>query len=156
MGWGVVNVRSKIKAQRIKFITRLLNSEGEGAWKSLAEYFLGKYRNLNINTHILKCKIINRKANFKSIPNIYREMLIAWTDLDLSRDTESVQQILQEPLHGNVNIPQNTKISRLIGFQLNLVQDIWDIKTKDFKPFVGLTTNGLFRRHYNQIKDNFP
>ena len=155
-GMGVVNVRSKIKAQRIKFITRLLNSEGEGAWKSLAEYFLGKYRNLNINTHILKCKIINRKANFKSIPNIYREMLIAWTDLDLSRDTESVQQILQEPLHGNVNIPQNTKISRLIGFQLNLVQDIWDIKTKDFKPFVGLTTNGLFRRHYNQIKDNFP
>ena len=83
-------------------------------------------------------------------------MPIAWTDLDLSRDTESVQQILQEPLHGNVNIPQNMKISRLIGFQLNLVQDIWDIWTKDFKPFVGLTTNGLFRRHYNQIKDNFP
>ena len=101
-GMGVVNFRSKIKAQRIKFITRLLNSEGEGAWKSLAEHFLGQYRNLNINTHILKCKIINRKANFKSIPNIYRE-----------------------PLHGNVNIPQNTKISRLIGFQLNLVQDIF-------------------------------
>ena len=85
-GMGVVNVRSKIKAQRIKFITRLLNSEGGGgggAWKSLAEFFLGQYRNLNINTHILKYKIINRKANFKSIPNIYREMLIAWTDLDL-------------------------------------------------------------------------
>ena len=83
-------------------------------------------------------------------------MLIAWTDLDLSRDTESVQQILHEPLHGNVNISQNTKISRLIGFQLNLVQDIWDFKTNDFKPVVGLITNGLFRRHYNQIKDNFP
>ena len=24
------------------------------------------------------------------------------------------------------------------------------------KPFVGLITNGIFRRHYNQIKDNFP
>ena len=83
-------------------------------------------------------------------------MLIAWTDLDLSRDTESVQQILHEPLHDNVNISQNTKISRLMGFQINLVQDIWDFKTNDFKPVVGLITNGLFRRHYNQIKDNFP
>ena len=82
-------------------------------------------------------------------------MLIALTDLDLSRNTESVQQILHEPLHGNVNIPQNTKISRLIGFHINLVQDIWDFKTNDFKPF-GLITNGIFRRHYNQIKDNFP
>ena len=86
---GVVNVRLKIKAQRIKFITRLLNSEGEVSWKSLAEYFLGKYKNLNINTHILKCKILNRKENFKSIPNIYREMLIAWTDLVYSDTNEN-------------------------------------------------------------------
>ena len=153
---GVVNVRLKIKAQRIKFITRLLNSEGDGLWKSLAEYFLSTYKNLNINTHILKRKIINRKENFKSIPNIYLEMLVAWTYLELSRDTESVQQVLHEPLHDNVNIPQHTKISRLIGFQLNFVQEIWDFKTNDFKPFVGLITNGIFRRHYNQIKDNFP
>ena len=90
-GMGVVNVRLKIKAQRIKFITRLLNSEGDGLCKSLAEYFLGIYKYLNINIHILKCKIINRKENFKSIPNIYLEMLVALTDLDLSRDTESVQ-----------------------------------------------------------------
>ena len=127
-----------------------------GLWKSLAEYFLGKYKNLNIDTHVLKCKIINRRENFKSMPNIYREMLIAWTDLDLIRHTESVQQILHEPLHGKVNIPQNTKISRLIGFHINLVRDIWDFKTNDFKRFIGLITNGLFRRHYNQIKDNFP
>ena len=65
-------------------------------------------------------------------------MLIAWTYLDLSRNTESVQQI-----------------STLIGFQINLVQDIWEFKTNDLKPF-GLIINGIFRRHYNQIKDNFP
>ena len=45
---GVVNVWLKIKAQRIKFITRLLNSAG--LWKSLAEYLLGKYKKLYINT----------------------------------------------------------------------------------------------------------
>ena len=38
-GLGVVNVRLKIKAQRVKFITRLLNLEGDGLWKSLAEFF---------------------------------------------------------------------------------------------------------------------
>ena len=90
------------------------------------------------------------------MPNIYREMLIAWTDLDLIRHTESVHEILHEPLHGNVNIPQNTKISRLIGFHINLVRDIWDFKTNDFKRFIDLITNRLFQRHYNQIRDNFP
>ena len=39
-GMGVVNVRLKIKAQIIKFIIRLLNEEGKGTWKLLAEYFL--------------------------------------------------------------------------------------------------------------------
>ena len=38
-GLGVVNVRLKIKAQRVQFITRLLN----------------------IDTHVLKWKIINRR-----------------------------------------------------------------------------------------------
>ena len=67
-----------------------------------------KEKKENIDTHVLKCKIINRRENFKSMPNIYREMLIAWTDLDLIHHMESVQQILHEPVHGNVNIPQNT------------------------------------------------
>ena len=35
-GLGVVNVRLKIKAQIIKFISRLLSFEGEGNWKALA------------------------------------------------------------------------------------------------------------------------
>ena len=33
---GVVNIRLKIKAQIIRFISRLLN------WKALADYFLGQ------------------------------------------------------------------------------------------------------------------
>ena len=87
--------------------------------------FLGKYKNLNIDTlHVLKCKISNRKENFKSVPDVYREMLIAWTN------TESVQQILHEPLHGNVNTAQNTKTGMLIGCHINLVRDVWDFKTR--------------------------
>ena len=40
-GLGVVNVRLKVKAQRIKYISRLSSFEGERNWKALADYFLG-------------------------------------------------------------------------------------------------------------------
>ena len=70
--WKSLNVRLKIKAQRVKFITILLSGDGDGLWKSLAEHFIGKYKNYNINTDILKCKIINRKVHFKTMPIIYR------------------------------------------------------------------------------------
>ena len=43
---GVVNIRQNIKAQRIKFISRLLSFEGEGNWKALADHFLGQYKKL--------------------------------------------------------------------------------------------------------------
>ena len=113
-GLGVVNVRLKIKPQRVKFITRILSGDGDGLWKSLAEHFIGKYKYYNINTDILKCKIINKKVHFKTMPNIYREMLKAWSDLDLTRCTESVQQILHEPFHDNENIPLNVTENTLI------------------------------------------
>ena len=155
-GLGVVNVRLKIKAQRVKFITRLLSGDGDGLWKSLAEHFIGKYKYYNINTDILKCKIINRKVHFKAMPNIYREMLQAWSDLDLTRCTESVQQILHEPLHGNENIPLNITENTLTHYNVKLVRDIWDLRTSDFREFVGLRTNATFRKLYNDIKASLP
>ena len=155
-GLGVVNVRLKIKAQRVKFITRLLSGDGDGLWKSLAEHFIGKYKNYYINTDILKCKIINRKVHFKTMPSIYREMLKAWSDLDLTRSTESVQQILQEPLHGNENIPLNITENTLTHYRIKLVRDIWDLRTNDFREFVGLRTNATFCKLYNDIKANLP
>ena len=87
---------------------------------------------------------------FKSMLNIYWEMLSAWTDLDLSPDTKTVQQILHEPLHANVKIPRNRKTGI---FHLNLERDE---RANDFKPVGGLEINRLFHRHYNQIKDDVP
>ena len=74
-GLGFVNVRLKIKAQRIKFISRLLSFEGGGGnWKSLADYFLGQYKQFNLDLNTLKCNIVNKPNNFKTMPNIYKEM----------------------------------------------------------------------------------
>ena len=134
---GVVNVRLKIKAQRVKFITRLLSGDGDGLWKSLAEHFIGKYK-YNINTDILKCKIINRNVHFKTMPSIYREMLKAWSDLDLTRCMESVQKILHEPLHGNENIPLNITENTLIHYHIKLVRDIWDLGRTTLGNLLGL------------------
>ena len=88
-GLGVVNVRLKIKAQRIKFISRLLSFEGEGNWKALADYFLGQYKQFNLDLNILKCNIENTPNNFKTMPNIYKEMLLAWADIDITHNTDS-------------------------------------------------------------------
>ena len=52
------------------------------------------------------------------MPSIYREMLKVWGDLDLTRCTESVQQILHEPLHCNVNVPLNTTENTLISYRI--------------------------------------
>ena len=46
-GLRVVNVRLKIKAQKISI--RLLRFEGEGNWKALADYFLGQYKDFNLD-----------------------------------------------------------------------------------------------------------
>ena len=90
------------------------------------------------------------------MPSIYREMLKAWSDLDLTRCTESVQQILQEPLHGNENIPLNITENTLIHYRIKLVKYIWDLRTNDFREFVGLRTNATFCKLYNDIKANLP
>ena len=49
----IVNIRLKIKALRIKCISRLLSLEGEGNWKALADHFLGQYKNFNIDRNVL-------------------------------------------------------------------------------------------------------
>ena len=83
-------------------------------------------------------------------------MLKAWSDLDLTRCTESVQQILHEPLHGNENIPVNITENTLTQYNIKLVRDIWDLRTNDFRKFVGLRTNATSRKLYNDIKANLP
>ena len=61
-----VNILFEIKAQIIKFISRLLSFD----------HFFGQYKNFNIDRIVLKCKIINKPSNFKSMPNIYKELLL--------------------------------------------------------------------------------
>ena len=154
-GLGVVNIRQKIKAQRIKYITRFLSLEGEGTWKILAEHFMGQYKNLNLKVNVLKCKVKKNKCHFLNMPNIYRECLLAWTDLDITREISSVQQILNEPLHDNplLGVERTWKIASM---GLNLVADIWDETIDDFRQVAGLRSSPALRQQIADIKVAFP
>ena len=154
-GLGVVNVRLKIKAQRIKFISRLLSFEGEGNWKALADHFLGQYKNFNIQTNILKCNINNKPSNFKSMPNIYKEMLLAWADMDITHETDSYQTILYEPIHDNPHLG-NTHYIHLSKADMHLVRDIWDVGTNDFTDWAGCSTSRPFYCQIEHIHELFP
>ena len=59
---GVVNIRQNIKAQRIKFISRLLSFEGEGNWKALADHFLGQYKKLIFKQTFLNVILLTNQA----------------------------------------------------------------------------------------------
>ena len=154
-GLGVVNVRLKIKEQRIKFISRLLSFEGEGNWKALADYFLGQYKQFNLDLNILKCNIENKPNNFKKMPNIYKEMLLAWADIDITHNTDSYQTILYEPIHDNPKLG-NTHYTQLTKEDMHLVRDIWNVGTDDFTNWVGCSTSRLFYCQIEQLHALFP
>ena len=148
---GVVNIWKKIKAQRIKLLSRLLRCEGEGNWKVLADNVLGQYKNFNIQIKVLKCNIINKPSNFKSMPNIYKEMLLAWADMDITHKTDSYQTILYEPIHGNPQIGK-THYTHLSKTAIDLVRDMWDEGTE----WDGWSTGRPFYCQIEQLHELFP
>ena len=67
-----------------------------------------------------ECNIENKPNNFKTMPNIYTEMLLAWADIDITHNTHSYQTILYEPIHdnpklGNTHYTQLTKENMHLG-----------------------------------------
>ena len=72
------------------------------------------------------------------MPNIYKEMLLVWADMDITHNTDSYQTILYEPIHdnpklGNTHLMQLTKENR----------DIWNVGTNDFIDWTDCSTSRL-------------
>ena len=88
--------------------------------ESFSRLLFRPYNFLNLDLNILKCNIENKPNNFKSMPNIYMEMLLAWADMDITHNTDSYQTILYEPIHdnpklGNTHYTQLTKENMHLG-----------------------------------------
>ena len=77
----------------------------------------------NIETNVLKCKIKNKRDNFQSMPNIYKKMLLAWADMDITHNTATYQTILYEPIHDNPK-SRNTHYTRLSKNNINYASNL--------------------------------
>ena len=74
----------------------------------------------------MKCTIEDKSNNFKLILNIYKEMLLAWADIDITHNTDSYQ-ILYESILDYTQLSNN-----------NTVRDGWNVGTDDFNDWARL------------------
>ena len=74
----------------------------------------------------MKCTIEDKSNNFKSILNIYKEMLLAWADMDITHNTDSYP-ILYESILDYTHLSNN-----------NTVRDGWNVGTDDFNDWARL------------------
>ena len=109
----------------------------------------------NLDLNILKCNIENKPNNFKTMPNIYKEMLLTWAHMDITHKTDSYQTILYEPIHDNPKLG-NTHYTQLSQENMHLVRDIWNVGTDDFTDWVGCSTSRLFYCQIQQLHACFP
>ena len=70
------------------------------------------------------------------MPNIYKDMLLAWADIDITNNTDSYQTILYEPIHDKPKLG-NTHYTQLIKENMHLVRDIRNVGTDDFIDWAG-------------------
>ena len=80
-GQTVVNVELKIKALHFNWIHQFLYGP-EGKWKSLIEYNLNKFQNLNLGIDLLNAKV---NAGVKALPPFYSHILDTWFSFKGSR-----------------------------------------------------------------------
>ena len=88
------------------------------------------------------------------MPNIYKELLLAWADMDITHETDSYQTILYEPIHDNPHLG-NTHYIHLSKADMHLVRDIWDVETDDFMDCAGCSTSRPFYCQIENIHEHF-
>ena len=89
------------------------------------------------------------------MPNIYKEMILAWADIDITHNTDNYQKIIYEPIHDNPKLG-NTHYTQLTKENMHLVRDIWNVGTDDFIDWVGCSTSRLFYCQIQQLHACFP
>ena len=82
-GLNLIDIPIKVKAQRIKYISRLFLPCGSVKWKALADYFIGLYRGVSLGRTILTSCIFPYAGNIVQMPQIYKECIKAWTLADV-------------------------------------------------------------------------
>ena len=108
-GLNFPDILQKMYAFRLKFISRLLDSEYEAIWKSTCIYFFSQIENMKLSFEIFLCKL--KDKYLENIPEFYQSMLISWQKIfkDIEIDIDS-QNIFDVPLFLNPNICYHGKM----------------------------------------------
>ena len=129
-GQGIVNISKKIQAQRAMCIVNMLQCEHKCA--TLFKYFIGSYRNANLNFDILYCKFNVHGNNIfcSNMPVLYREMLKAWEILQVRPSMTKCRnkwEILAQPLFGNILMKgNNIWVKQLAEHGIIRICHIWN------------------------------
>ena len=100
-GHAVVDVDLKIKALHFNWIHQFRHGP-DGKWKSLINYNLNKFQNLNLGVDLLNAKV---NAGVKALPPFYSHILDTWFSFKGSRSSSpQTRDVLAEPIFFNQNI----------------------------------------------------
>ena len=110
-GLGLVDVSLKVKAQRIKYISRLIMPGFSYKWQVLADYFIGLYRGSCMGRVILKSHIFPYAANIANMPAIYKECIKAWYAINVvhTMSPRTQEHVLDTPVFLNTKLTFRNK-----------------------------------------------
>lgn len=102
-GLNIPDIQLKMKAFRLKFLKRFLDTSYTAVWKETMQYFLRSICNLNFTYECLYLKY--NKKMLQNIPVFYSEMLLAWNEIGHHVEhSTSIAFIYNQPLFHNPNI----------------------------------------------------
>ena len=81
VGFGLIDIQSKIRAFRLAFLRDILSGEGRHACVTIAKYYLGKYMELNYAQELFSVKVIAEKVSH--LPVFYADCLRALSFIKL-------------------------------------------------------------------------
>ena len=111
-GLGLASLQARIFTFRIKLIQRYLSEPNHPSF-ALFEYFLQKYKKINLDYHLLLCKV--EIKYLISLPPFYYDIMRAWSDSGarIEIPLSSVNHVINIPLISPLLEP-------LIGSESNL------------------------------------
>lgn len=108
-GLNFPDILTKIKAFRLKFLSKITNPDCKALWKDTFSYFMNNTFKMNMSGEYLYMKYIPKLC--KVLPNVYRTMLDAWNELQPNIETiYDNESIFRQPLFLNPRITYNDKV----------------------------------------------
>ena len=136
-GLQMTDIKCQIDALRIKWITRMLDTNNTGMWNKIVKYLLEPIGGLSMLLELnCKSKDVNKLFYNKNLPSFYKDVLKAWYVLQEKKDDDyGVHK--NDILWGNNNVRYKGQMLYYTKWINAGIICVHDIVTKD--RFINLT-----------------